>query len=83
MYNAGIDVTAMHPLTKGHKEATAVEYLRITQNRTTRADTVYLVSAIAQQKRRCTAIATIPTDNASMSKVLDFGEIDPRNWILQ
>lgn len=79
MYDAGINVAAVHPTTAGHKGATARGYLGITQNRDNQAAAEFFINAIIQphvQKRLYTEAATIPVNNATMREVVNIVKRD-------
>jgi putative spermidine/putrescine transport system substrate-binding protein len=79
MFDAGINVASVHPVIDGHRGATARGYLGVTQNRDNQAAAEYFINAIVQphvQERLYTEAATIPVNNATMSKVLNQVRVD-------
>ena len=79
MFDAGIPTAAVHPVTAGHKGATAHGYLGITQNRDNQAAAEFFINAIIAphlQERLYTEAATIPINNSSMTKVVNQVRID-------
>ncbi len=79
MFDADINVAAVHPVIDGHKGATAHGYLGITQNRDNQAAAEFFINAIIAphlQERLYTEAATIPINNSSMAKVVNQVRVD-------
>jgi ABC-type thiamine transport system substrate-binding protein len=79
MFDAGINVAAVHPVIDGHTGATAHGYLGITQNRDNQAAAEFFINAIIAphlQERLYTEAATIPINNSSMRKVVNQVRVD-------